>query len=174
MFFVLKIISLLFFFLVLASVTANLAEKVVFIEKNLGPIVCILLVVFSIYMCLFFDKEKRRKTIKRIQKKLKKRTSIPNEIFEQAFEKECLDIAYKVRRSIASFYGIEENKILPNDNLKDEFACEYFGPSCIIRDVFPGLLHAILRGQITFYPDLSENRSIVDLVKELNSYKKKF
>ena len=106
---------------------------------------CILLfsmffiVVVAFCLCALSDKGKKRSAMRRVRKKMIERKPLAVELFEQAFDKDDVEIAYKARKEIALFYDIDEKVILPDDILGDTFEWKYYSyflSSDIVAKVF--------------------------------------
>lgn len=176
----LKIIGLLVLFFTLVFFAVDISEKHA-LPKSLAIVVYIIffvvLVVLAFYICLLFDKEERLKAVKRVQKKMKKQNPIPREVFEQAFDKDHIGLAYQVKKEIAAFYNIEEEKISPDCNLWNSFALYYFEPFflwALELKVFPELQDSLPKGTEIEPPEVTEDMNFADFVRCLKTYKDDF
>lgn len=172
-----KIVGLFLILIILSNAILGLAEKNDKIpDKVLFLIITLCIVVISFYMCLLSDKEEIRKKFKRVRKRIKKRNAITDSEFNSFFEEEVVSFARQVRKEVASFLGVSEKKISPNDYLWQDLEFDCFDPSLswrVILKVFPGfgkqdwpIVEEIVSA--------SENMKFSDWIKELKIYRDKF
>ncbi|MEN6308860.1 MAG: hypothetical protein ABFD91_14020 [Anaerohalosphaeraceae bacterium] len=173
----LKTIGLLLLFLTLIFIIVGVSVKYGISENITIVVGMVLFIVFASYICFFFGKQKKLKAIKRIRKKMETLSPVPKETFEQAFDKEHIDIAYKARTAVALFYGIEPEKISPDCNMWNEFALELFEPYFLIYieyKMFSDLHESLTRGTVVAAPTVSKEMDFAAFVRSLNTYKYDF
>lgn len=175
----LKVIGILLLFLILFFLIIGFSERHGISFETTFYATLPLLVIVAIYVCLLSDKEQRQKALKHIRKNTQSLSPVPKETFDQAFDTDHIDIAYKARNEISSFFEIEAEKISPNCNIWAEFALEYFEPFFTFQlgpIVFPDLHDTLPKGTIIDALEISidENMDFVEFVKSLKTYKDNF
>ena len=175
--FSIKIIGLLLLLLILCFSIMGLAERCGFPEGLAIAFCMVLLVVIVFWMCFLSDEEKKRTAIKRIKNKMEALSPVPKEAFEEAFDADHIDIAYKARNEIASFFGIETEKISPSCKIWDEFSLKLFAPFFLTHieyKVFPELHESLTRRTIVATPAVSKDMDFSDFVRNLKTYRDDF
>ena len=133
------------------------------------------LIVLTFKFCFWCDRRKRKKALRRLRKSVDARSPMSNEEFASSFEKEDAELVLKVRERVAAFYEIDEAKIYPNDNLKEDYRVPDYEPwiyPTIYTAIFPEFFEK-MRGRVIQY-NTAPSHTILDLIEQVKQFKERY